>query len=143
MTVNDMLARHECEQLIKQFALFNDMGEIDKLADLFVEDGLFARPLDPENPIVGRAAILEMFQSRPSRLSRHFMTNCVINLISDNEAEGTCYVQFLSTTNVDAPRPIECEPVIYVGEYRDAFVRTLAGWRFRSRRGAMTLVFKA
>lgn len=143
MTIDDMMTSHACERLVKQFAVFNDMDQPEDLAALFVKDGSFARPLDPDSPIIGRDAILEMFKSRPPRLSRHFMTNCVINPLSSDEAEGITYVMFLSTTDVDADWPIACEPSIYMGEYRDSFKKTDGEWRFRSRRGAMTLVFKA
>lgn len=130
-----------CEKIVKQFAVFNDLGELEKLAALFVEDGSFARPLDPENPTIGRAEILAMLQARPPRLSRHIMSNIVIDVLGPDEATGISYVTFLSTTDVDAARPVAAEPKIFVGEYRDNFVRTADGWRLKSRKGNMTLIF--
>lgn len=143
MTANELQTSYACEKLVKQFAQFNDLDQLEKLADLFVEDGSFARPLDPENPIVGRDEILAMMQARPPRLSRHFMTNIVIDILSADEAEGLSYVTFLSTTDVDAPRPTACEPKMFMGEYRDRFVRTEKGWKFKSRRGNMTLILNS
>lgn len=132
-----------CEKLIKQFVVFNDLGELDKLAELFTEDGSFARPLDPDNPISGRAEILAMMKARPPRLSRHFMSNILVDVKSADEASAISYVVFLTTTDVDAPRPVACEPTMYMGEYRDTFVRTSAGWRIKSRRGSMTMTLNA
>lgn len=140
MNTEEIAISYSCEKLVKQFAKFNDLGQLDCLVALFVEDGSFARPLDPDNPIVGRENILAMMKARPPRLSRHFMTNIVIDILSPDEAEGLSYVTFLSTTDVDAPRPAPCEPKMFMGEYRDSFVRTADGWRFKSRQGNMTLV---
>jgi hypothetical protein len=132
-----------CEKIVKQFAVFNDLDELEKLADLFVDDGSFARPLDPENPTVGRAGILAMLEGRPPRLSRHIVTNIVIDVEGPDEARGISYVSFLSTTDVEAPRPVAAEPRLFVGEYRDRFVRTPEGWRLKSRKGSMTIILNS
>ncbi len=143
MTDNDrLLIERACERLVMQFCHFNDFGELDRMADLFAEDGSFARPLDPTNPTHGRAAILAMLQARGPRLSRHFMSNILIDVISPDEARGVSYVTFLTTTDVDLPRPVAPEPKIFAGEYRDSFVRTADGWKIKSRQGNLTMVMK-
>lgn len=136
-------AERACEKIVKQFAIFNDLGELEKLANLFVEDGSFARPLDPENPTVGRAEILAMLEARAPRLSRHIMTNIVIDVEGPDEARGISYVSFLSTTDVEAARPVAAEAQLFVGEYHDRFVRTPEGWRLKSRKGSMTLILNS
>jgi hypothetical protein len=136
------LIERACEKLVKQFAVFNDLGELDRMADLFTEDGTFARPLDPANPTIGRPAILAMLQSRPPRLSRHYMTNILVDVVSENEATGISFVTFLTTTEVDAPRPVVCEPKMFMGEYRDTFVGTTDGWKIKSRQGSLAMIFE-
>jgi hypothetical protein len=136
------LAERACEKLVKQFAVFNDTDQLERVADLFTEDGSFARPLDPINPTIGRSAILSMLQSRPPRLSRHYMTNILVDVVSDTEATGISFVTFLTTTEVDAPRPVVCEPKMYMGEYHDTFVFTVEGWKIKSRKGNLTMIFE-
>src|SRR5688572_8903620 len=54
-----------CSKLCNQFAVFNDAGRHEELVALFTDDGLYARPLDPENFVQGPAAILAAFKARP------------------------------------------------------------------------------
>lgn len=134
-----MAAEWACERLVRQFAMLNDERDHDGIAALFTEDGSFARPFDPDNPILGRASIMAMFRDRPPRLSRHVMSNSVIEVISPTEARGRSYLMFMSSLDVEAPRPVKAEPGIHVGQYDDVFVLTAEGWRFKSRRGTLSL----
>jgi hypothetical protein len=52
------------------------------------------------------------------------------------------YVTFLTTTEVNAPRPVACEPTMYMGEYRDTFVSTADGWKIKTRRSSFTMILK-
>lgn len=134
-----MQAEWECERLVRAFAQLNDDRDHDRLAELFVEDAQFSRPLDPDKPIIGKSAIHRMFCDRPPRLSRHLMGTTVIDVLSPTEAKGRSYLTFLSSTDVDAPRPVQAEPSMVYGHFDDVFVRTPEGWRFKSRRGALVL----
>jgi hypothetical protein len=137
--VERMAAEWACERLVRKFAMLNDDRDHEGLAALFTEDGSFSRPLDPDNPIVGRDNIMVMFRDRPPRLSRHIMTNSVIDIASSTEARGRSYLTFVSSTDVDSPRPVKAEPAIHVGQYDDVFVLTDKGWRFKERRGSLSL----
>jgi hypothetical protein len=130
-----------CERLIKQFAFFSDLGDIDALADLFAENGLFARPADPGNPIVGKEKIRAVMKARPPRVSRHLVTNILIDVVDTDEATGKSYVTLLTSSDVDGKPPIVADPKFTVGEMTDTFVRTQAGWRFTARRGTVALFF--
>lgn len=134
-----MIAEFACERLVRRFAMLNDERDHDGLASLFVEDGSFSRPLDPDNPLVGRENIRVAFRDRPPRLSRHVMTNTVIDVVSPTEARGRSYLVFVSSLDVDSPRPVKAEPTLHVGQYDDVFVLTDAGWKFKDRRGSLAL----
>lgn len=134
-----MAAEWACERLVRQFAMLNDERDHEGLAALFVQDGAFARPFDPDNPIVGRENIMVMFRDRPQRLSRHIMTNTVVELVSPTEARGRSYLIFVSSTDVESPRPVKAEPGMHFGQYDDTFVLTDGGWRFEKRLGSLSL----
>lgn len=129
----------ECEQLVRRFANLNDERDHERLAALFTDSASFARPFDPDNPIVGQKNIMILFRDRPLRLSRHFMTNTVIDVISPTRAQGRSYLLFFSSMDAEAPRPVKAEPEIHIGQYDDVFVLTPSGWRFQERRGSLVL----
>ncbi|HEY0526770.1 MAG TPA: nuclear transport factor 2 family protein [Stellaceae bacterium] len=133
-------AEWACERLIRRFALLNDAGEYEELASLFVEDGSFARPTDPDNPVVGRQAILGFFRSRPKRTTRHLMSNIVVDVEDDGgTARAVSYVTLYSGPAGSGTPPIAADPVQLVGAYHDKLVLTDAGWRFAERRGSVAL----
>lgn len=135
-----MAAEWACERLVRQFAMLNDDRDHEGIAALFTEEAAFARPFDPDNPIVGRNNIMVMFRDRPRRLARHIMTNTVVDIVSPTEARGRTYLMFVSSTDVDSPRPVKAEPGVHLGQYDDIFVLTEAGWRFQQRLGSLSLV---
>lgn len=137
-----LLIEQACTRLVHEFAMYNDFDQIEKMCDLFVEDGSFVRPMHTEYVTTGRAEILSSMKARPPRLSRHIITNIIIDVISPDEARGVSYLSLLTTTDVDKPFPITSDGTLYHGEYHDDFVRTEEGWRFKSRRGQMTLFLK-
>jgi hypothetical protein len=137
--IQRMLIERECERLVLKFAQANDDWDHDGIADCFTEDCAFARPIDPTNPYRGRETLRAMFRDRPPRLGRHLMTNVFIHVDSGTEAHGRCYVTYLSTPDVDQPRPALAEPGIFVGWFDDRFVRTSEGWRIKERIGGMAL----
>lgn len=119
----------DCARLIALYANLNDAARWEELAALYAADGLMTRPTAPDAPIVGRAAILAAFQSRPPRTTRHVCSNVVIDVESAAEARGTSAMLLFT----GAPTPL-------VGSFHDRFVRTAEGWRFAERRG--TLLFQ-
>jgi hypothetical protein len=134
-----LLIERACTRLVLQFAQANDDWDHDGIADCFTEDGSFARPIDPDNPYRGRETIRAMFRDRPKRLGRHLMTNIFIHVDSPGTAHGRSYITYLSTGDVDQPRPALAEPGIFVGWFDDEFALTADGWRIAARKGGMAL----
>jgi Nuclear transport factor 2 (NTF2) domain. len=130
-----------CIRLIHRFALYNDMGEYEKLVELFAEDGAFARPTAPDDYIVGRAEILESFVSRPGgKVTRHLVTNTVVEVQDADHATAISYVtQFSANPDTPAKFGFKANPVRLVGEYYDSFVRTAEGWKFAKRSGRVSI----
>jgi len=144
MTQTDITAiERACERLIKRFVWLNDSDDNDGLATLFTTDGSYARPMDPTRPIRGREAILGVLKGRPPRRSRHLMSNILVDVLSPTEARGCSYFSFLSSTELGGTPPLAAEPKLFVGEYRDEFVRIDGEWKIRSRTGSMSLLLNA
>jgi hypothetical protein len=118
----------ECARLINLYALLNDEARWDEVAALYAPDGVMTRPTAPDQPIVGREAILAAFKSRSPRTTRHVCSNIIIDVESATSARGRSAM--LLFTSADEP-PL-------VGGFEDWFVLTDEGWRFAERRGTLT-----
>ena len=129
-----MLAEHEISRLTTQFALFNDSGDWEAVAAMFTEDARFVRPAGGD-PIVGRAAILASFASRPARNSCHLITNIVVDVISETEATSRCTLLLYAAP---AGESVAASPGL-IGGFRDRLVHTADGWRFAERVGFLDL----
>jgi hypothetical protein len=120
---------HEVARQIHRFAQLNDDHDHDALRDMFTVDGSFARPSDPDRPIVGREDIRAFLLSRPARQTRHFMTNVVVDLVSETEATARSYILLYAGSNGET---------VMAGEFHDELVRDHSGaWLFKSRRGSL------
>jgi hypothetical protein len=130
-----------CQRLVVDFAYFSDRREYESLAALFAEEGSLTRPTG--DPLVGRAAILKSYQSRPGgRITRHICTNIRINVESRGTARGLTYAVVYSANAGDAPEAhfgIKADARRLVGEFEDEFVLTPAGWRFGSRQARFVM----
>nr|WP_281125202.1 nuclear transport factor 2 family protein [Sphingomonas sp. AR_OL41] len=119
----------DCARLINLYAMLNDEGRWPEVAALYAEDGSMTRPTAPDAPIIGRAAILAAFESRPRRTTRHVCANIVVTVVGRDEAEATS-AMLLFTAADAAP---------LVGGFADRFLRVAGeGWRFVERRGTLT-----
>ena len=139
MTEAEIMAiEWQCTRLCHLFANHNDRNDFRAVCDLFTEDGGFYRPSVPDTRISGREKIYEAFLQRPPLVIRHIVSNCVIDVLSASEATGHSYLTFLAAPQAATPLPLTPGP-IHVGEFRDHFVKTAAGWRFRERKGCLAL----
>jgi ketosteroid isomerase-like protein len=132
----------ECLRLINRFAVYNDLGEFDKLAALFSEDGAFARPTTPDDFIIGRTQIRDSFASRPAgKLTRHLITNTVVEVHDAEHASAISYVTQYSA-NLDNPAKfgLKANSAQLVGEYYDNFVHTADGWKIAKRSGRVAIM---
>ncbi len=127
----------ECNRLIHNYANLTDAHDWDAIVALYTEDGIMTRPTAPDAPIVGRKALLDAFQSRPARISRHICANVVVDV--ENESEASAYSVILLFTGKEDGEglPAKDEKSPLVGYYRDRFRLTADGWRFCERRGAL------
>lgn len=141
MTISEkieaLLAERECERLITQFAMLNDAGDYEKIAELFTEDGVFCRPSTPDMELKGKTAILEAFRSRPPRLSRHFVCNTQVTLESANEATATSYILLVAAPGLEEPA-LAVAPHL-IGQFKDRLKLLHGVWRFSERRGSLQL----
>ena len=118
----------ECAKLIAHYANLVDASDWAAVAALYTEDAVFARPTSPDQPLVGREAILAAFRARPPRVTRHVCSNVVIEVDGADSATGvSAMVLYLA----DKP-PL-------AGSFHDRFRRTSEGWRFAERRGSVVI----
>jgi hypothetical protein len=127
-----------CERLCREYNIYSDQGDFDKLASLFTEDALFSRPTVPDVQIKTRAEILAAFKKRPPITVQHQINNVLVDVQSPREATGICVLAFLMAPGTDQPLPRVGGP-LHFGEFRDRFVLTQDGWKFAERRGRMVL----
>lgn len=132
-----LLIERECGRLPLLFAHYADNGDHAALADLFVEDCVFARPFQPDHPFHGRERVRAIFRDRPPILVRHIVTNVLVEVVGESEARGTSYLAMLSSHASTIP-PQEAGG-LYVGGFEDHYVKTGQGWKFRSRHGHVAL----
>ncbi len=127
-----LMIERACEGLIVAYSHLIDFGEAGRVGELFSDDGVWQ---SPESRFAGRAAIDNAFSQRQAntgRRSRHVCTNVAIDVLSDDEAKGVCYFTLWRADNVEG-EVARVSRAEMVGEYRDTFVRTPAGWRIRER----------
>ncbi len=137
MTPLDRLfAEHQIADLVTRYAMYNDDGDYDAVAALFTDDASFVRPSGGD-PIVGRAAIRASYEGRPPRISRHLITNIVVDLVAD--AEATVRSTIVLYTAPPGGLPADANKPALLGGFRDRVVKTDDGWRFAAREGFLDL----
>lgn len=134
-TIETMLAEHQCERLIKRFAVLNDENAYEEMVGMFAENGRFARPSQPEDIITGREAILAAFKARPLRVSRHFISNILVQLQDDNHASAISYVLLYTA----ATGSNESNPPYLIGRFKDRLEQIDGQWLFTERLGSVDL----
>jgi len=139
------LIEHECAKLVTAFCNYNDARDYAALSNLFTEDGVFARPTDPTNPIKGRAEIRDRFGAKPRELlTRHIISNVEITVESRDAARGISYVMlFTGQEPAGAKLPVPAAPIAQIGSVASRFVRTPQGWRIAEHIGSLALTLGA
>jgi hypothetical protein len=119
----------ELNRLVTELAWRVDHQRADAVADLFVDDGEMVLG---STVLPGREEIGAWGRRRISAgyATRHVCTNMRFEATGTGAATGTTVVT-VYLHNGDGPGDTTAYTV---GEYQDQFVRTSAGWRFRSRR---------
>lgn len=116
----------EIQQLVAQYPFALDTGAEHgyMYADLFAPDGSFGKAK-------GREALAALaWQHRAGQgpnYTRQFVSNLVIKPAAEG-AVGRAYVTAIEFGDGKKPGVVE-----FGGHYEDVFVRTSAGWRFKTR----------
>lgn len=135
--VERQMIEWECRQLALRFTALSDRQEWQAACALLTEDAIFARPTDPDNPLVGRTAIQAAFEARPStRITRHICTNLVTTARSETQVFGQLYaLLYTGDKNDDGDAVMVADDKQLIGEFEDDYVRTEHGWRIAKRVG--------
>ena len=91
----------------------------------------------------GRDAIRrgsQIRQDNVERMSRHVCNNILIDVIDENNAKGVVYLTLYRHDGKPERRVSPSDVPAIVGEYRDTFVRTPSGWRFKRREVAVSFI---
>ena len=122
----------EIVRLTHDYALANDSFEVEEVVGLFASDGVFdMRPIGL-GVYAGHDEIRDFFEREKRALTHvmHLTTNHRIDLDpGGEEASGTVYYLAIGVVRRSG------EENQSRGYYEDRYVRTAAGWRFRSRVG--------
>ncbi len=113
------------ELQIRRFAMLNDAHDADGLAAMFTPDGSFARPSEPDAPVIGRNNIRAFFRDRPKRTTRHVMANTLVDAISETEVRAHSYVVLYMADKT------------LVGDFHDRLELHDGVWLFAERRGTL------
>lgn len=136
-----LLAQQACRDLVLRAAACADAGDAQALAQLFAEDGVLVRP--NAGPLTGRAAIHAAYAQRPSgRITRHLVTNTMVELDDPQSAHALSYVLLWAGVQDDADgpagRPAAARQM--VGEFADRFTRAADGrWLIQRREARFVL----
>jgi hypothetical protein len=132
-----------CARLIYAYARALDIGELGAAADFFAANGSMARPMAPDQLIQGRETIRTSLLGRPRNLlTKHLVTNVMIDVDSHDAAHGLSYLTMISTTlPAEAKPPFESQGPLYFGEFQDRFILESGAWRFLERRGSIQITF--
>jgi len=127
-----------CTKLVNLYYQYNDNRQFQDASLLFAEDGALSRPTDPENFTVGRDNILAAWESRPkARITRHIISNIIINVENEEQAKGTCYATlFMAPIDGEKARfGVKASPSQLVGEFDIDFALTDDGWKIARTTG--------
>lgn len=130
-------AERACEKLAVAAYSLMDQGRYEETSALFTEDAVWVRG---GKPVAGRAAILAALHQRPETdVSRHLVTNLMIDVASDREATGTaCFMPLRGRKREDGTAATP--PITNVGDLSFRFRREPDGWRIAHLQP--TMVFK-
>ncbi len=128
------LAReHACARLVLDLARFTDSGDYAAALALFSDDAV----MDRDGEVFrGIAALRQAYAQRPaSRITRHVLSNIVVQLDGTDQAQVSSYVtvyRHMREPGEGGP-PYRMPGADVLGEYQDRLVHTAAGWRLVSR----------
>ena len=135
--VEEMVAKHQIEELMYRYALYHDTNNPEGYTNLFTEDGEFGS-------VKGRAALLEMAKKEVVKLHKHESTqegehnfgflrflifNPVIDIIDPTHAKGVVY----RVTLVSDPDNAGVPTILGYGTYQDEYRKVDGKWLIAKR----------
>jgi uncharacterized protein (TIGR02246 family) len=129
-----------CRDLVCRAAACADAHQPAQLAGLFSDDAVLVRP--NAQPLQGRDAIRQAYEQRSAeRITRHLVTNTLVEVESASKARAMSYVLLWAGSHSDPGgaqgRPAQGRQV--VGEFDDRFTLTPQGWRIAHREARFVL----
>ena len=118
----------EIQQLVARYAYALDTHAENgyMYADLFAPDGTFGGTTKGREALATVARNNQPDKSGPAA-TRHFLTNVIVTPTPEG-AIGRQYMVLIDVGNASKPSAID-----HGGCYEDVYVKTPAGWRFKSR----------
>ncbi|MGL6160161.1 nuclear transport factor 2 family protein [Microbulbifer sp.] len=135
-----LLIEWECQQLLNRVTNLIDDARWQELAGCYTEDAVLFRPSDPDVGIEGRDAIIDSFQQRAPRLTRHFFTNSVFEVLSPVSVRATSRVLLLSGPAGET-LPAPAAPTLLAGSFVDTLSRIEGRWLIARRKGSVELKY--
>jgi hypothetical protein len=129
----------ECQQLLNRMTTLTDQRDWEALAMCYTEDAVLARPSDPDNPIVGRDAILTSLKARPLRATAHLVGNSVFDIVTPEKVEVVSRVWLVSGPVDDNSLPVISDSPIIIGTFTDQLVWVDGTWLNSRRMGSIEL----
>lgn len=134
--IKPMLVERACERLVHLYARLADAGDPRGAAALFAPDGVLDMPGGKR--FVGPEAVQRRLEEQPrNQVSRHVMSNLIVDYLDEGSARGFCYFTLYRGTRGASPGPLPSQLPFVVGQYDDEYVLAADGWRFARR----TLMF--
>jgi hypothetical protein len=134
----ELRAKIEIAELITRYAILNDTGDWEALAQMYTEQGKMSRPTAPDEFLAGRAAILAAFRARPRRATRHIVANVIVSLQDQMHASASSQILlYIGSPATDGGLPLPPLTPPLLGSFHDRLVRTHEGWQFSERRGSL------
>ena len=130
----------ECQQLLNRVTNLIDARQWEALVECYVEDGVLYRPSDPDNGIVGRAAIWQSLQKRPPGTTCHLLANAEFDVESETRVVARSRV-WLASGPPSSPGPAEATGPVLIGSFTDTLVYRDDRWLIAERRGGIELKF--
>jgi hypothetical protein len=128
----------DCSRLVLNFYRYLDEKRYDDLAALFDEDGAWERLGEP---LVGPRKIRETMNEREDWLTAHVVSNLMIDVVDENNANSVQYITLYRHQGWDdskGPAPV----VLPLGvlRHRDALVRVDGEWKFKRKTSRAIMV---
>ena len=131
-----MAAERHCERAVMDFTAAFDLNDVEGMARLFAEDGVWKRQ---DGNIVGVGQLRQMMGKRPAgQFVRHVLTNIRTTFLSPTQAVVESYVTVYRHDFPGEPRrPSPNTAPNLLGRYRDELRLVVHEWRLAGREVAV------